>query len=146
MMTDPREGKPAAVAPQAEEQDQAPDVQAVQPEPRRRRPGGELGANEKYIGQVMEIERQAEEIYQQAVSEAERIPRLAEQEAQEIIETSRQNAQDEAHRITANNRAQEESAQILTQADEKVRRMKTLAASRIDMAVNFILDQIAGKE
>jgi vacuolar-type H+-ATPase subunit H len=114
-----------------------------------RRPGRSQrgpGANEKYIQAVLDVERQADEIYANAMKEAEQLPKQAEQEAREILEKSRQEAQEEAHRISTRAQVQDESARIRTEAEEKVRRMKTSAASRMDMAVHFILDQIAGKE
>lgn len=102
--------------------------------------------NEKYIQQVLEIEREADGIYERAVKEAEQIPVAAQKEAQEIIERAKSEAQEEARKIAASTKAQEESARILSQSEDKVRRMKTSASSRTDMAVHYILDQVAGKE
>lgn len=111
-----------------------------------RRNIGEIGSNEKYIQAVLDIEKQADAIYEKAVREAEQIPKLAEQEAEAILEKARKDAQDEAHRIVTGSHSQEESGRILTEAEDKIRRMKNVAASRIDLAVGCILDQVAGKE
>jgi vacuolar-type H+-ATPase subunit H len=110
------------------------------------RTNADRGVNDKYIQQVIEIEQQADDLYAQAVREAEQIPAAAQKEAKEIIERARQSAQEEAKMISANTKAQEESDRILAQAEDKVRRMKTSASSRTDMAVHYVLDQVAGKE
>ena len=45
--------------------------------------------NEKHIQQVLEIEKQAQEIQEAAVREAQQLPILAEQEAQALVEKAK---------------------------------------------------------
>jgi vacuolar-type H+-ATPase subunit H len=102
--------------------------------------------NEKRIQQVLEIEKQAQAIYEQAISEAEQLPLLAEKEVQLLIEKARADATEEARQMIARAQSQDESAQILADADEKVRRTETLAAGNLDRAVAYVLARVIGRE
>lgn len=101
--------------------------------------------NEERIRQVIEIEKQAQEIHDRAVQEAQQLPILAEQEAQAIIEGARAAAEEEARQILAKAQAGEESARILAQAEEKNRQTATLAKSNFDRAVNFVLNRVMNR-
>jgi vacuolar-type H+-ATPase subunit H len=102
--------------------------------------------NEDRIRQVVEIEKQAQEIHDVAIRDAQQLPILAEQEAQALIEKARVAAQEEARQIIAKAQAEEETARILAQAGEKNRQIETLAKSNFDRAVNYILDRVIGRE
>ncbi len=102
--------------------------------------------SEKYIQQVLEIEKQADAIHDAAVDEAIQLPIKAEQEAQVIIEKARAAAQEEAHQIIESAQSEEESARILTQAEEKVQEAEALAQSNLERAVAHVLDRIMGRE
>ncbi len=106
---------------------------------------GTFPHNEEHIQQVLEIESQAQAIYEAAEREAERLPRQAEQEAQALIEKARIDAQEEAHQMIVNAKAPEESARVLAQAEEEVRRTETLALSHFDRAVVYVLDRVVGR-
>jgi len=71
---------------------------------------GESGLNEERVRQILEIEKQAQDIHDAAVREAEQLPIQAEKEARAIIEKARIEAQEEARRLIANAQAQELSA------------------------------------
>ena len=75
--------------------------------------------DEKRIQEVLQIEKQAQAIYEAALREAEQLPVLASQESQSLIEKTRIEAEAEAHRLVANAEAKEECARILADAEEK---------------------------
>jgi vacuolar-type H+-ATPase subunit H len=102
--------------------------------------------NENRIKQVLEIEKQAQELHTQAVSEAQQLPAQAEQDAQEVVNRARAEAQEEARQIVAKAKADDEVARILSHAEEKNRQQETLATSNLDRAVNYILDRVTGRE
>jgi vacuolar-type H+-ATPase subunit H len=104
--------------------------------------------NEEHIEKVLDIEKQAQAVYDAAVREAEQLPVQAEKEAQALLEKARTDAQAEAHRLIAEaqTQAQDESARIVKEAEEEAERMETLAISHFDHAVSYVLDQVAGKE
>ena len=101
--------------------------------------------NEKRIEQVLEIEKQAEDILNAATREAEQVPARAEQEAQQMIERARTEAQEEARKMLEKAQAQQETASILSQTDEKNREIEKLAMKNLDKAVTFVLERVIGK-
>ena len=107
---------------------------------------GEEGLNEKRIQQVLEIEKQAREAYEAAIAEAREIPRQAEQEAQLIIEKARAEAEAQARQLVESAQSDEESARILSQTDEKIKRTDALAASNFERAVMHLLCRVVGRE
>jgi len=102
--------------------------------------------DEKRIQEVLQIEKQAQAIYEAALREAEQLPVLASQESQSLIEKTRVEAEAEAHRLVANAEAKEECARILADAEEKSNRMKGLAMSHMERAVGYVLDRVAGRD
>ena len=101
--------------------------------------------NEKSILQVLELEKVAQAIYEAAIHEAQQLPVDAEKEAQALIEKTRADAQAEAQQLIAKARSEEETAQILTQAEEKVRQFETLASGNQDHAVSYVIARVVGK-
>jgi len=101
--------------------------------------------NEKQIQQVIEIEKQAQEVYDAAVREAQQLPATAEQEAQALIEKAKAEAEQEAHAIMSKVQVDKESARILSEAEEKNRQLESQAKSNFDRAVAYVLERIAGK-
>lgn len=102
--------------------------------------------NEKRIQQVLEIEKQADDIHAKAVSQAAQIPLQAEIEAQTLIEKARADAQAEALKIVANAQVDEECQRILSDAEASVRTSEMLALSNFDRAVNYVLARVVGRE
>jgi vacuolar-type H+-ATPase subunit H len=100
----------------------------------------------KYIQEVLEIEKQAQAIHEAAMREAEQLPILAEQETRALIEKAHTEAEEEARQLVASAQATEECARILAQTEEEANRTKTLAMSRFDHAVSYVLDRLAGRE
>jgi len=101
--------------------------------------------NEKNIQQVLELEKEAQAIYEAAIREAQQIPVDAEKEAQALIEKTRTDAQAEAQQLIAKAKSGEETAQILAQAEEKVRQFETLATGNLDHAVSYVIARVVGK-
>ncbi len=101
--------------------------------------------NEKRIEQVLEIEKQAQGILDAATREAEQVPARAEQEAQQIIERARTQAQEEARQMLDKAQAEEETAGIISKAEDKNRETEKLATKNMDKAVAFILERVIGK-
>ena len=101
--------------------------------------------NEKHIQQVLEIEKQAQEIHDAAVKEAQQLPVLAEQEAQALIEKAKAEAQQEAREMVSKVQADDEGARILSEGDEKSRRLEDGAKKNFDRAVAYVLERVAGR-
>jgi vacuolar-type H+-ATPase subunit H len=101
--------------------------------------------NEKHIQQVLNIEKQAQELHDAAMKEAQQLPVLAEQEAQALIEKARAEAQQKAREMVAEVKADEESARILSEAEEKNKQFEALALKNLDRAVNYVLERVIGK-
>jgi vacuolar-type H+-ATPase subunit H len=101
--------------------------------------------NEKHIQQVLEIERQAQEIHDTAVKEAQQLPVIAEQEAQALVEKAQAEAHQEAREMVSRVKADEESARILSEAEKKNRQFEALAMSKFDRAVAYVLDRVIGR-
>ena len=101
--------------------------------------------NEKHIQQVLEIERRAQEIHEAAMKEAQQLPVMAEQEAQALIENARVEAEQKAREMLSAVKADEESARILSEAEEKNKQFEALAMRNSDRAVNYVLERVIGK-
>jgi vacuolar-type H+-ATPase subunit H len=101
--------------------------------------------NEKRIEQVLEIEKQAQGILDAATREAEQLPAKAEQEARELLERARAQAQEEARQLVAKAQSAEETAGIISKAEEKNRETEKLAAGNMSKAVAFVLERVIGK-
>ena len=102
--------------------------------------------NENRIQQVLEIEKQAQEIHEIALRDAQQLPISADQESQAMMEKVRAGAQEEARQLVANAQAKEETDRILLEAEKKNGQTEALAMSNFDRAVNYILDRVIGKE
>ena len=102
--------------------------------------------NEKNIQEVLEIEKQADAIHKAALHEAQHIPVETEQEAQALIENARAAAEEEARKIVANAQSEEETARILSEAEDKIKRADGLAMKNRDRAVNYVMARVLGRE
>ena len=102
--------------------------------------------NDERVQQVLQIEKQAQEIADSAIREAEQLLIQAEQEAEALIEKERTAAREEARQLIAKADAKDESARILAEAEEKAGRMNNLANGNQDRAINYVLNRVAGRE
>ena len=101
--------------------------------------------NEKYIQQVLDIEKHAQEIHDAAMKEAQQLPVTAEQEAQALIEKARAEAEQKAREMVSGVKADEEGARILAEAEEKNKQFETVAMGNLDRAVDYVLDRVIGR-
>ena len=101
--------------------------------------------NEKHIQQVLDIEKRAQEIHEAAMKEAQQLPVIAEQEAQALIEKARAEAQQKAREMVSEVKADEESARILSEVEEKNKQFEALAMSNLDRAANYVLERVIGR-
>jgi vacuolar-type H+-ATPase subunit H len=102
--------------------------------------------NDDRIQQVMQIEKEAQELFDSAAHDAEQILLQAEQEAETLIEKERTATEKEARQIVAEADADEERKRILAEADEKINRTSNLAKGHFDRAVNYVLNRVAGRK
>ncbi len=102
--------------------------------------------DDKSIQQVLEIEKQAQEIHEAAKIEAEQLPIKAEAEAQALLDKTRREAEEEARKMISSVKAEAESKRIIAESEEAMRRNDALAKTNFDRAVAFVLTRIAGKE
>ena len=102
--------------------------------------------NENRIQQVLEIEKQAQDMHETAIRDAQQLPISADQESLAVMEKARADAQQEARELIAKAQAKEETTRILVTAEEKNHQVEALAMSNFDRAVNYILDRVIGRE
>ena len=101
--------------------------------------------DDKHIQQVLKIEKQAQEIHDAAVKEAQQLPVAAEQEAQALIEKAKADAGQKAREMVSKVQANDESARILAEAEEKSKQFEAQAMSNFDRAVNYVLERVIGR-
>jgi F0F1-type ATP synthase membrane subunit b/b' len=102
--------------------------------------------NEKFIQQVLEIEKNADQVHDKAVHEAELMPIQAGQEAQAIIDKARKSAQEEADRLVNQAKVQEQSADILAEAEKNIQHIEKLASTNFNKAVSYVVARVIGRE
>ncbi len=101
--------------------------------------------DEKHIQQVLKIEKKAQEIHDTALKEAQQLPLVAEQESQALIEKAKAEAQEKAREMVSKVQADDDSARILSEAEEKNRQFEALAMSNFDRAVTYVLERVIGR-
>ena len=101
--------------------------------------------DEKHIQQVLEIEKQAQEIHESAVREAQQLPVQAEQEAQALIAKAKADAHEEARRMLANLQSNDASGQIAADGVSTNSEFEASAKKNFDKAVAFVLERVIGR-
>jgi vacuolar-type H+-ATPase subunit H len=99
---------------------------------------------EKRIQQVLEIERQAQSLYDSAVRQSQQLPAAAKREARDHLEQTVAAAREKAQRMQAEATAETECASIAAQSEQAIQRMETSAKERSERAVDYVLDAVAG--
>ena len=102
--------------------------------------------NELLIQKVLEIEKDADKVYEKGVHEAEQLPIHADQEAQAMLEKSRQTAQAEAAQMVDKAKVQQQSADIQAEAEKNIQHIETLASSNFNRAVSYVIARVIGRE
>ena len=100
--------------------------------------------NEKHIEQVLEIEKQAQEVQEKAQREAAEIPVKAEQESQALIAKAKADAQEEARKMLAVAQTDNTSGQLLTSSVSGDSDFEASAKKNFDKAVAFVLERVIG--
>jgi len=112
--------------------------------------GGEIGrrVSQETIARILAIEQEAAKVHDDAQLQAARLIEEAEQAASALREQTLAQARQEAEQIvtTGQEASEAERSRIVAQAEAEAQRMETLAADHFDQAVNFVLDQVAGRE
>lgn len=101
--------------------------------------------NEKHIQQVLEIEKQAQEIQEKAKREAQEIPVKAEQEAQAMIAKAVAGAHEEARKLIASAQSQDVSDELTAEVASKNSELESTARKNFDKAVAFVLERVIGR-
>jgi len=101
--------------------------------------------NEKHIQQVLEIEKQAQEIQEQAKREAQEIPAKAQQEAQEIIAKAKAEAQAEARKMIESVQSSGQPDQAESDEGPQNSEFEASAKRNFDKAVAFVLERVIGR-
>lgn len=100
--------------------------------------------NEKHIQQVLEIEKQAQEIHEVALREAQQLPIQAEQEAQALIARAKAEAHEEARTMLAQAQPGDSSGAGAADAPA-VSELAASAKQNFDKAVAFVLERVIGR-
>jgi vacuolar-type H+-ATPase subunit H len=100
--------------------------------------------NEKRIQEVIEIEKQAQQLLATASRAAEDLPAKAEVEAREIIERARAAAKQEATKLLERSAAEDEAADIISKSQSKMGEGDRLAEKNMEKAVTYVLQQVIG--
>ena len=100
--------------------------------------------NEK-IKQVLEIEKQAQDLQEKALRDAQEIPVKAEKEAQSMIARVKREAEEEARRIVSEAQSADAVRDVNEKAGEESSQFDALAKKNFDQAVAYVLDRVIGK-
>ena len=101
--------------------------------------------NDKHIQQVLEIEKQAQEVQEKAKRESQEIPVKAEQDAQVLLAKARSDAQEEARKMIAGVQTDDASGQMTTEFASKNTEIEAKAKANFDKAVAFVLERVIGR-
>jgi len=99
--------------------------------------------NEERVKQLRDIEKQARELYEQAVRESQQLPQQAENEARQLLEQAGVEARAEAQRILSVAKEKSGDESILIQAKEDADKKEALATNNLERAVKYVLNRVA---
>lgn len=104
--------------------------------------------SQETIARILAIEQEATKIHDDAQRQAAHLIEEAEKAASALRGQTVAQARQEAEQIVARGQeaAEAERARAVGQAEAEAQRMETVAARHFDQAVNFVLDQVAGRE
>jgi vacuolar-type H+-ATPase subunit H len=101
--------------------------------------------NDKRIEQVLDIEKQAQDILNSATREAEQLPASAEQEAQAMIAKAKAEAEAEARKLVEAAGADDSAKNIAASMAKTSMEAEAKAKANFDKAVAYVLDRVLGK-
>lgn len=104
--------------------------------------------SQEIVAQVLDIERHAVEVHDEAERRAERIVQKAKEDAAKRREEIVAEARRQADRIVAEGREEAEARreQLLSEAKEEAQQLKSSAEPNVDQAVSFVVRETAGRE
>ena len=112
--------------------------------------GGGIGrrVSQKTVARILAIEQEAAKIHDGAQRQAAHLIEEAEEAASALREQILAQARQEAEQIVAAGREEAEAgrSRAVGQAEAEAQHMETVAARHFDQAVNFVLDQVVGRE
>ncbi len=111
---------------------------------------GEIGrrVSQETIARILAIEQEAAKIHDDVQRQAAHLIEEAEKAAPALREQALAQARQEAEQIVATGQeaAEAKRSRAVAQAEAEAQRMEALAARHFDQAVNFVLDQVAGRK
>ena len=104
--------------------------------------------SQETITQILAIEEQAVQIYDDARLQADRVTSEAQRTATTVREQTLDNIRQQAEQIGAEGQHAAEVARgrIIAQAEAEAQHLENVASQHLDQAISFVLDQIAGRE
>jgi vacuolar-type H+-ATPase subunit H len=105
-------------------------------------------SSQKTIAHILSIEQEAVGIHDDAEHRAKRIIEEAKKTASDAREKALEQAHKQAGQIVATGQeaAKAQQERITAQAEAEAQHMEEIAAPHFDRAVQFVLDQVAGRE
>ena len=98
--------------------------------------------NEERLRQILEIEAQAQTLYDQALSETNIIPAQAEAQVRELIETTKKQAEDDAAKLIDEICDPLIIQSVLKKNIQKMQQREALANANMPKAVDYVLQSI----
>ena len=104
--------------------------------------------SQETIARILSIEQEATKIHDDAQHQAAHLIEEAEKATSASREQILAQARQEAEQIVATGQeaAEAKRSRAVAQAEAEAQRMEALAADHFDQAVNFVLDQVAGRK
>jgi len=98
--------------------------------------------NEERLRQILEIEAQAQTLYDQALSETNIIPAQAEAQVRELIETTKKQAEDDAAKLIDEICDPLIIQSVLKKNIQKMQQREAMANANMSKAVDYVLQSI----
>lgn len=98
--------------------------------------------NEERLRQILEIEAQAQTLYDQALSETNIIPAQAEAQVRELIETTKKQAEDDAAKLIDEICDPLSIQSVLKKNIQKMQQREAMANANMSKAVDYVLQSI----
>jgi vacuolar-type H+-ATPase subunit H len=104
--------------------------------------------SQETITQILAIEEQAVQIYDDARLQADHVTSEAKRTATTVREQTLTHMRQQAEQIAAEGQHTAEVARgrIIAQAEAEAQHLENVASQHLDQAISFVLDQIAGRE
>jgi vacuolar-type H+-ATPase subunit H len=104
--------------------------------------------SQETITQILAIEEQAVQIHDDARRQADHVTAEAKKTATTVREQTLDTIRRQAEQIIAEGQhtAEVTRSRIIAQAEAEAQHLENVAAQHLDQAINFVLDQIAGRE